>query len=275
MSLDLSQCSDGELAALALGGEGRAYREFLRRYRDPVYRLVRNTIRDGEEAIDVTQESFVSAFAALKRYDRERPFRLWISRIALNKCRDWARRRAVRAFFTRAAPLDDAFGLASDEASPEDEAGDRAQMRRVNAVIAELPAKLREALVLRAVEGMSQAEHAEALDASKNLWRIAGWADTAYRSQANERWLRRQGKVSRIHRRKPKGRPMPERTAKANAAKSKVRARVDHVFAHQKAKMGLFIRTIGIKRAEARITLANLAFNMHRLIFHETRAATG
>ena len=32
---------------------------------------------------------------------------------------------------------------------------------------------------------------------------------------------------------------------------------------------------IGIKRAEARITLANLAFNMHRLIFHETRAATG
>lgn len=101
------------------------------------------------------------------------------------------------------------------------------------------------------------------------------WADTAYRSQANERWLRRQGKVSRIHRRKPRGRPMPERTAKANAAKSKVRARVEHVFAHQKAKMGLFIRTIGIRRAEAKITLANLAFNMHRLIFHETRAATG
>lgn len=101
------------------------------------------------------------------------------------------------------------------------------------------------------------------------------WADTAYRSQANERWLRRQGKVSRIHRRKPTGRPMPERTAKANAAKSTVRARVEHVFAHQKAKMGLFIRVIGIRRAEARITLANLAFNMHRLIFHETRATTG
>lgn len=101
------------------------------------------------------------------------------------------------------------------------------------------------------------------------------WADTAFRSQANERWLRRHGKVSRIHRRKPKGRPMPERTAKANAAKSKVRARVEHVFARQKANMGLFIRTIGIRRAEAKIILANLAFNMQRLIFHETRAATG
>ena len=101
------------------------------------------------------------------------------------------------------------------------------------------------------------------------------WADTAYRSQANEKWLKRQGRVSRIHRRKPRGKPMPERTAKANAAKSRVRARVEHVFAQQKDKMGLFIRTIGIKRAEAKITLANLAYNMHRLIFHERRATLG
>lgn len=47
------------------------------------------------------------------------------------------------------------------------------------------------------------------------------------------------------------------------------------MFAHQKAKIGLFVRTIGIARAEAKITLANLAYNMHRLIFHETRAVTG
>jgi IS5 family transposase len=51
------------------------------------------------------------------------------------------------------------------------------------------------------------------------------WADTAYRSQANERWLRRNGKVSRIHRKKPKGKPMPERTAKANAAIQRARPR--------------------------------------------------
>jgi IS5 family transposase len=99
------------------------------------------------------------------------------------------------------------------------------------------------------------------------------WADTAYRSQANEAWLKRHGRVSRIHRKKPRGKPMPERTAKANAAKSKIRARIEHVFAQQKAKMGLFIRTIGIKRAEAKITLANLAYNMNRLIFHERRVA--
>jgi len=163
VSLDLSQCSDGELAALALGGQERAYREFLRRYRDPVYRLVRGAIRDNEEALDVTQESFVAAFAALKRYDRERSFKLWISRIAINKCRDWGRRRAVRSFFSRAQPIEDAFDLASDGASPETEAGDRAELHRTRAAIADLPIKLREALILRGVEGMSQAEAAEVL----------------------------------------------------------------------------------------------------------------
>ncbi len=163
MSLDISQCSDGELAALALGGQERAYREFLQRYRDAVYRLIRNSIRDGDEAFDLTQETFVAAFAALKRYDPQRPFKIWIARIALNKCRDWGRRRAVRAFFTWAGPLEQAFGLASEDASPETQAGDRAELARVKVGIARLPAKLREVLILRTIEEMTQADAAEAL----------------------------------------------------------------------------------------------------------------
>jgi hypothetical protein len=80
-----------------------------------------------------------------------------------------------------------------------------------------------------------------------------------------------QAQMHRIER----GRPTPERTARANAAKSKVRARVEHVFAHQNDKMGLFIRTIGLRRAETRITLANLACDRHRMTFHEPWAAMG
>ena len=100
------------------------------------------------------------------------------------------------------------------------------------------------------------------------------WADSAYRSRKNEKWLDAKMLRSRIHRRKPTGKPMPQATARANAKKSSVRARVEHVFAHQKNRFGLFIRTIGIARAEAKLTLANLAYNMDRLIFHERRAAT-
>ena len=101
------------------------------------------------------------------------------------------------------------------------------------------------------------------------------WADSAYRSQSNEKWLTKKMMTSRIHRKKPKGKPMPERTRKANAKKSSIRARVEHVFAHQKNRFGLFIRTIGLARAEAKLTLANLAYNFDRLIFHERRRAMG
>lgn len=93
------------------------------------------------------------------------------------------------------------------------------------------------------------------------------WADTACRSKANENFMAANGFVSRVHRKKPKGRPMPERTRLANGARSRIRSRIEHVFAAQKARMGLFVRTIGIARATTRIGLANLVYNMKRLIF--------
>lgn len=101
------------------------------------------------------------------------------------------------------------------------------------------------------------------------------WADSAYRSQRNEKWLAKHMLTSRIHRRKPAGKPMPRATARANAKKSSIRAAVEHVFAHQKNRFGLFIRTIGLARAEAKLALANIAYNFDRLIFHERRNAIG
>ena len=97
MIADLTQRSDQELATLARAHREDAYRELLRRYKAGVYRLIVKQIGDADEAMDLTQESFVAGFSALDRYDGDRPFRTWIARIALNKCRDWARRRKVRA----------------------------------------------------------------------------------------------------------------------------------------------------------------------------------
>ena len=54
--------------------------------------------------------------------------------------------------------------------------------------------------------------------------------------------------ASCIHRKKPKGMAMPIKTAQANAKKSMIRCHVEYVFATQKSRMGLFIRTIGKTR---------------------------
>jgi transposase, IS5 family len=99
------------------------------------------------------------------------------------------------------------------------------------------------------------------------------WADTAYRSRRNEGLLARLGLVSRIHFRKPRGKAMPEPKRQTNAARSKVRSAVEHVFAHQKGPMNLFVRTIGIARARAKIGMANLAYNMRRFVWLHGRPA--
>lgn len=100
------------------------------------------------------------------------------------------------------------------------------------------------------------------------------WADTAYRSQKNEKKIARSGLVSKVHFRKPPGKAMPAHHERANSARSKVRSAVEHPFAEIKSRMGLFVRTIGVDRATAKIGMANIAFNMKRLVFWERKSAT-
>jgi IS5 family transposase len=92
-------------------------------------------------------------------------------------------------------------------------------------------------------------------------------AHTAYRSKANEKHLANSGLRSQNHRKKPRGKPMSRRTARANGRKSAVRAAgLEHVFARQRGPMGLYIRTIGLARAGTKIGLANLVYNMKRMV---------
>ncbi len=99
------------------------------------------------------------------------------------------------------------------------------------------------------------------------------WADTAYRSKKNEAFLAKCMFTSHIHQKKPPRRPMPERIARANAKRSAIRSAVEHVFAGQKHRMGLIVRTIGIARARIKIGMANLAYNFQRLAWLEGRTA--
>lgn len=70
-------------------------------------------------------------------------------------------------------------------------------------------------------------------------------------------------------------RPTPQHVARANAGKSAIRSAVESVFADQKNRFGLFIRAIGLARAEAKLTLADLAGNFDRPIFDQRAGAKG
>jgi IS5 family transposase len=97
------------------------------------------------------------------------------------------------------------------------------------------------------------------------------WGDTGYRSAKNETLLASQGYASYIHHKKPKNRPLPAEHQVANAQRSSIRAKVEHVFACEKQRLQAFIRTIGIVRARSKLSVLNLVYNLQRLIFLERR----
>jgi transposase, IS5 family len=99
------------------------------------------------------------------------------------------------------------------------------------------------------------------------------WADTAYRSAANLGLLDRRGLKPQFQRKKPRGKKMPAHIARGNATRARVRSRVEHVFAAQKCRLGLVVRTVGIVRARVKIGLANLAYNFNRLAWLNGRTA--
>ena len=92
-------------------------------------------------------------------------------------------------------------------------------------------------------------------------------ADSAYRSEQIEKTLRKRGVRSRIHEKAHRNRPLTKAQIRSNRGKSRIRARVEHVFAHITNSMnGFVIRSIGIARARGIVGLINLAYNIVRSV---------
>lgn len=151
------------LALRARRGDKDAFTALMVQHKEGLYRFVRRRIRDADEAYDIVQEAFVSAWGAIGRFDPERPFAAWLHSIALNKCRDHARRRMVRRGLLGPC-ADGAAERVRDEApSPEEDVIARDDLVRLRRAVDALPRNLREALTLTAIDGLSQTVAADML----------------------------------------------------------------------------------------------------------------
>lgn len=93
------------------------------------------------------------------------------------------------------------------------------------------------------------------------------WADSAYRSDENELMLAADDYRSHVHTKGKRNHPLNDREKKANRKRSKIRARVEHVFGSMENEQGgMFIRVIGLARAKAKIGLMNLVYNIRRCV---------
>lgn len=94
------------------------------------------------------------------------------------------------------------------------------------------------------------------------------YADSAYRSAEQEEKFAKDGYRSKVHHKGTKNKPLSEFKQEVNKNRSKVRAKVEHIFGNQMMMMGSkLMRCIGMDRAKACIGLRNLVYNMHRFAF--------
>lgn len=160
--------SDDERALLALArrGDERAADRLVRSHYAEIHRAACHLLGNADDAQDLTQDCFVKALGGLRRYRGEGSFRGWLRRILVHLAHDRYRLRARRP----AAPAG-----AGDEEPPASGAGrpapsaaslaGRAEIARlVDAAVAALPPNLRVPLVLRAIEGWSYEEIAQACE---------------------------------------------------------------------------------------------------------------
>ena len=156
---------DRRLAIAAGGGDRHAFEQLVWRHKGALYRLARRYVGDADEAYDIVQETFVSAWLALRRFDPRQSFNGWLRTIALNKCRDHGRRRAVRRRVMRLFALDPAATAQSPATDSERERDEESQRRlqRLDQAVAALPRLYKEPLLLTTVGALTQQEAARVL----------------------------------------------------------------------------------------------------------------
>jgi RNA polymerase sigma-70 factor (ECF subfamily) len=159
--------SDEALALRAQQGERQAFDLLIHRHKSALYRIVHRYVGDADEAYDILQDALISVWEGLYRYDVRRSFLAWTRVIALNKCRDFSRRRRFRRLILEAFAMEPAprSSPAPPEHADEQALKDQHDLRlnRLTEAIAALPALYKDPLVLTTAGGLSQEATAEVL----------------------------------------------------------------------------------------------------------------
>ncbi len=151
-----TDASDETLASRAEQGDREAVSLLVRRHSPGLYGFLRRYHPDRDDCDDLLQETWIRALANLERFDPEKRFSTWLFQIALNLCRDLARRDQVRSGFRRGmqATQQTDTGAALEEAMDA--------VRAMEAIEA-LPPQQKEVLLLRYYHGFPEREVAEIL----------------------------------------------------------------------------------------------------------------
>jgi RNA polymerase sigma factor CnrH len=188
--------TDAQLVTQCLNGVGRAFGWLIERHTQHLRRIVARRLRNPDDALDVLQETQLAVWRSLQSYDVGRPFEAWLTSIAVNKCRDWARHRSVRRGLMMRMRSDALHveGCAA-ERSTESLIIDREHLGHLGRALGELAQPLREPLILTTLEELPQAAVARALGLTRKAVEM--------RVRRARRDLERSLRIDRSRRRRP------------------------------------------------------------------------
>jgi RNA polymerase sigma-70 factor (ECF subfamily) len=155
--------TDEELVARSKDGDADSFNQLILRWERPIYALAYRTIGREEDARDIVQETFLRAFRALPGFKGQSKFSSWLYRIALNLCRDWARRQRRTPTVQMPEGID-VIELASEQ-GPVESIEDLVARREIGRAVAEamkiLPDEQRTAIILKEYHGLTFQEIAD------------------------------------------------------------------------------------------------------------------
>ncbi len=158
---------DQALVGRSQTGDLEAFEKLVEKYRQRVWRLAFNVLRDREDAWDVAQEAFVRAWQALGSFRGQSAFYTWLFRITMNVASDRLRQRGARgrAFGTeRIGEEEMERTMADTELTPDERAARAEQRARIEQALATLPEHHRAIIMLSDLEGLSYREIADVLE---------------------------------------------------------------------------------------------------------------
>lgn len=156
----LAHLDDTECATLAQRGDGKAFSALVARYQNQIYRFLTRMLRSPDDALELTQDTFLRAYQALDRWRPDAPFKAWLFRIARNIAFDHLRRDKLVAF----VELEDDADMPDPSGGPERAIETAQNLRMLEAALQRLHAEHREILLLREIEELSYDDIAAVLN---------------------------------------------------------------------------------------------------------------
>ncbi len=150
-------------------GDKQAFGLLVSKYQRKLARLLSRLIRDPAEVEDVAQEAFIKAYRALPGFRGDSAFYTWLYRIGINAAKNYLASKSRRAPTTTEFDSEDAEGFDDSEMLRDNNTPEKLLMSKqigdtVNAAMDMLPDDLRNAIMLREIDGMSYEEIAKIME---------------------------------------------------------------------------------------------------------------